>query len=61
MLIVGHINGGGDWEWQIRGLRECSNVYVDTSGSVLEDDAIGLCVRELGHQRVLFATDECLR
>jgi uncharacterized protein len=60
MLILGHINGGGDWEWQIRGLRECSNVYVDTSGSVLEDDAIGLCVRELGHQRVLFATDGTL-
>ena len=28
-----------------------------TSGSVLEDDTIGLCVRELGHKRVLFATD----
>jgi predicted TIM-barrel fold metal-dependent hydrolase len=57
MLILGHINGGGDWEWEIRGLRDCANVYVDTSGSVLEDDAIGLCVRELGHKRVLFATD----
>ena len=60
MLILGHINGGGDWEWQIKGLRECPNVFVDTSGSVLEDDAIGLCVRTLGHERVLFATDGTL-
>ena len=57
ILILGHINGGGDWEWAIKGLRECSNVFVDTSGSVLEDDAIGLCVQMLGHERVLFATD----
>lgn len=57
MLILGHVNGGGDWEWAIKGLRDCPNVYVDTSGSVQEDDTIGLCVRELGHERVLFATD----
>jgi predicted TIM-barrel fold metal-dependent hydrolase len=57
MLIMGHINGGGDWEWEIKGLRDCPNVFLDTSGSVLEDDTIGLCVRALGHQRVLFATD----
>ena len=57
MLILGHVNGGGDWEWAIKGLRECPNVFLDTSGSVQEDDTIGRCVRELGHQRVLFATD----
>jgi uncharacterized protein len=57
LLILGHVNGGGDWEWAIKGLRECSNVYVDTSGSVLEDDTIGRCVRELGHERVVFGTD----
>ena len=57
MLILGHINGGGDWEWAIKGLRECPSVFLDTSGSVLEDDTIERCVRELGHQRVLFATD----
>ncbi|MFN0052686.1 MAG: amidohydrolase family protein [Planctomycetales bacterium] len=57
ILILGHVNGGGDWEWAIKGLRDCPNVYLDTSGSVLEDDTIGRCVRELGHKRVLFATD----
>ncbi len=56
-LILGHINGGGDWEWTIRALRECPNVHVDTSGSVLEADTIGRCVREIGHRRILFATD----
>lgn len=57
MLILGHINGGGDWEWTIKALRDCPNVFVDTSGSVLEDDTIGRCVRELGVPRLLFATD----
>ena len=57
MLILGHVNGGGDWEWAIKGLRDCPSVYVDTSGSVLEDDTIGMCVRELGVERILFATD----
>jgi uncharacterized protein len=57
LLIMGHVNGGGDWEWAIKGLRECNNVFVDTSGSVQDDQTIERCVRELGHQRVLFATD----
>lgn len=60
MLVLGHINGGGDWEWAIRALRDFPNVYLDTSGSVLEDDTIGRCVRELGHRRVLFATDSTM-
>lgn len=57
MLILGHVNGGGDWEWAIKGLRECSNVFVDTSGSVLEAPTIELLVRHLGVDRMLFATD----
>ena len=59
-LILGHINGGGDWEWAIRSLRECPNVFLDTSGSVLEAPTIELCVRELGHRRMLFATDSTM-
>lgn len=57
MLILGHVNGGGDWEWTLRTLRDFPNVYVDTSGSVMEDDTVGDCVRMLGVERVLFATD----
>lgn len=60
MLILGHINGGGDWEWAVKGLRGCPNVYLDTSGSVLEADTIELCVRELGIERLLFATDQTM-
>jgi predicted TIM-barrel fold metal-dependent hydrolase len=59
-LIMGHVNGGGDWEWAIKGLRECDNVFLDISGSVLESDTIEHCVRALGHRRVLFATDGTL-
>lgn len=57
MLILGHLTGGGDWEWTLRELRECPGVFLDTSGSVLEDDSVGRAVRELGVERVLFATD----
>jgi len=57
ILILGHVNGGGDWEWAVKGLKSAPNVFLDTSGSVQEDDTIGRCVRELGHERVLFATD----
>jgi uncharacterized protein len=60
MLVLGHINGGGDWEWAIKGLRDCPNVFLDTSGSVLENDTIEMCVRELGHERLLFATDQTM-
>ncbi len=59
-LILGHINGGGDWEWAIKALRDCPSVYVDTSGSVLENDTIETCVRELGIRRILFATDQTM-
>ena len=60
LLIMAHVNGGGDWEWAIKALRSCSNVYLDTSGSVLESDTIGMCVRELGHERILFGTDSTM-
>ena len=60
LLIMGHVNGGGDWEWAIKGLRDCPNVYLDTSGSVLDDRTIEMCVKELGHHRILFATDSSM-
>lgn len=57
MLIEGHLGGGGDWEWSIKGLRDCPNVYVDTSGSGVNDRMIERCIRELGAERLLFGTD----
>ncbi len=59
-LVLGHVNGGGDWEWAIKGLRDCPNVLLDTSGSVLESDTIEYCVEELGADRILFATDQTM-
>jgi len=56
LLLLDHLQGGGDWEWVIKGRRDCPNVYVDTSGRVWEDDAIERAVRTLGHRRLLFAT-----
>ncbi len=36
LLILGHVNGGGDWMRAIKGLLDCPMFIVDTSGSVLE-------------------------
>jgi uncharacterized protein len=57
LLICGHIGGGGDWEWQIKALRDAPSVYLDTSGSVIDAGMIERCVRDLGAERLLFGTD----
>ena len=60
LLILGHVNGGGDWEWAVKGLSDCPGVYLDISGSGLDDRTIETCVKELGHKRVLFGTDSTM-
>ncbi len=57
MLIEGHIGGGGDWQWTLKHLREAPSVFMDTSGSVVDEWMIDTCVQELGVERVLFGTD----
>ena len=57
MLICAHIGGGGDWERQLKGLREAPSVFVDTGGSVIDAGMLERCVRELGIDRLLFACD----
>ncbi|MEE2657572.1 MAG: amidohydrolase family protein [Candidatus Latescibacterota bacterium] len=57
MLIEAHIGGGGDWEWSIRQLRNAPSVYLDTSGSIIDEGMVEMCVAELGADRILFATD----
>jgi predicted TIM-barrel fold metal-dependent hydrolase len=57
MLIEGHIGGGGDWEWAIRQLRQAPSVYLDTSGSVIDEGMVETAARELGVERLLFGTD----
>ncbi|CAN5291083.1 hypothetical protein BH23BAC1_BH23BAC1_43360 [soil metagenome] len=52
-----HIGGGGDWEYECKALKDCPNVYVDTSGSNNEENIIDFAVKYLGEDRLLFATD----
>ena len=57
MFIEGHIGGGGDWEWSIKHLRDAPSVYLDTSGSVIDEGMVEMAAAELGAERLLFATD----
>jgi len=60
-LIQAHIGGGGDWEWNLRVLETCPpNVYIDTSGSVIDRGIVDRTVATMGVGRVLFATDGSL-
>lgn len=60
MLILGHIGGGGDWEWGIKAVKNAENLFVDTSGSGTELGMIEMAVKELGADRLLFGTDNQL-
>ncbi|MFA6714076.1 MAG: amidohydrolase family protein [Victivallaceae bacterium] len=58
IFIQGHIGGGGDWEWNLRMLEDSpANIYLDTSGSVIDGGIVRKTVAALGEDRVLFATD----
>lgn len=58
MLIHAHIGGGGDWEQTVLEMRDASsNVYVDVSGSNLDDGQVEFAVAEMGAERILFGTD----
>lgn len=60
-LIQAHIGGGGDWEWNLRVLETCPpNVWIDTSGSVIDRGIVDRTVATMGVDRVLFATDGSL-
>ena len=57
MIICAHICGGGDWEWEIKALRNSPTIYLDTSGSVVDEGVIEMAVDVLGADRLLFACD----
>jgi predicted TIM-barrel fold metal-dependent hydrolase len=56
-LIEGHLGGGGDWEWAVRQLCHVPNVYLDTSGSVIDSGMVEMAAQVLGADRLLFGTD----
>jgi len=57
MLIEAHVGGGRRLEWAIRQLRLAPSVYLDTSGSVVDEGMVEMAARELGADRLLFGTD----
>lgn len=56
-IICAHIAGGGDWEWTIKALRATPSLYLDLSGSVIDEGVVEMAVEELGAERLLFACD----
>ena len=54
-LVMAHV--GGDWEYGLRAVRRCDNVWVDTSGSIADAGMIEACVRAVGAERVVWGTD----
>ena len=56
-IICAHVCGGGDWEWQIKALRHAANVFLDTSGSVIDEGVVEMAARILGVDRLLFGCD----
>lgn len=56
-FIMGHIGGGGDWQYEIKAIADCPNVFADVGGSVYDRPLIEESVRYLGADRLLFASD----
>lgn len=54
-IIMAHI--GGDWERGIEAVKDCPNIAVDTSGSIMDMGMVEYAVQELGAHRVLFGSD----
>ena len=57
MLVMGHIGGGGDYEWSLQAIVDSPSVYADTSGSVIDEGMIEYAVELLGVERLLFGCD----
>lgn len=56
-FVMGHIGGGGDWQWSIKAIADCPNVYADMGGSVHDRPLMEESVKYLGAERILFSTD----
>lgn len=54
-FLMAHM--GGDWEFGLRAIRNCPNVWVDFSGTINEYGAYEMAIQELGEDRVVFGTD----
>ncbi len=54
-IVCGHT--GGDWEQGIRSIRALPNVFIGTGGFDPTAGVMEMAVRELGSERVIYASD----
>ncbi len=54
-IIMAHI--AGEWRRGIHAVRDCPNLYVDTSGTIVDAGMVETAVKKLGARRVLFGSD----
>jgi len=57
MIVEAHLPGGGDWQWALKTIRKAKNVFVDTSGSIVDCGFVERAVEYVGAERILFGTD----
>ncbi len=55
-FLMGHFTVA-EWEWSLKAIADCPNVYTDMSGSQYESPQIEEAVRLLGADRIVFGTD----
>lgn len=58
-FILAHLGGGGDWAHSLRALQSAGpdNVFVDLSGSGVDEGMLELCLESVGTERMLWGTD----
>lgn len=54
-IVMGHM-GGSEWMSAIRAAEQAPNLYLDTCASYADREKIGVAVRMLGADRVLFGS-----
>jgi predicted TIM-barrel fold metal-dependent hydrolase len=57
MFQYAHTGGGGDWQYACKMLKDCRNVYIDTSGSNNEGNMVDYALDYFGEDRLFFGTD----
>ncbi len=55
-FVMGHFTVA-EWEYSLKAIEDCPNVYTDMSGSVYDRPQMETAVRMLGAERILFGTD----
>ena len=56
-LLMAHIGGGGDWQWSLKAIMDCPNVFADIGGSVYDRNLLEEANRYICSDRLLFGTD----